>query len=423
MERNTLLIADDIAVCKDGNIAGYTMTTTAGDEITETLMKEYLIDFDTAEQIKMDLDSKKEIYFTDIMGFEQTLPAESVLERVSGGISHLCTEIAESIIDVNGGPPSAVFLAGGGSKLHGVLEGVREALQMDEKRIAIAGNNFKVTAFSKEYDLNNPEYATPLGIAVSSGLNLINDSYHLTLNGKRARLSSYTGGGAYTVSGSTVFYGNKAPNDPKTAMFKISGNTPSADVFVRNSSGTSSTKSEATLQGFDELLTKETAMGNITYKLAHTNPATQKYGYVKNVSSAYSVGYYSTKAVGDCVYLSTSGIVHEASGSGNVVMETTLERAVTSAKAENFNEIYVCGTVNITKEDEEILNNSGITFKRCSECTNTVLFHIEKGEDVTFNGIKIDGDKILSTAALVSVAGTLTIDGESDCIFDRIPDR
>lgn len=178
----------DIAVCKDGNIAGYTMTTTAGDEITETLMKEYLIDFDTAEQIKMDLDSKKEIYFTDIMGFEQTLPAESVLERVSGGISHLCTEIAESIIDVNGGPPSAVFLAGGGSKLHGVLEGVREALQMDEKRIAIAGNNFKVTAFSKEYDLNNPEYATPLGIAVSSGLNLINDSYHLTLNGKRARL-------------------------------------------------------------------------------------------------------------------------------------------------------------------------------------------------------------------------------------------
>ncbi|MCI8646539.1 MAG: pilus assembly protein PilM [Firmicutes bacterium] len=178
----------DIAVCKDGNIAGYTMTTTAGDEITETLMKEYLIDFDTAEQIKMDLDSKKEIYFTDIMGFEQTLPAESVLDSVSDGIAHLCTEIAESIIDVNGGPPSAVFLAGGGSKLRGVLEGVRSALDMDEKRIAIAGNNFKVTAFSKEYDLNNPEYATPLGIAVSSGLNLINDSYHLTLNGKRARL-------------------------------------------------------------------------------------------------------------------------------------------------------------------------------------------------------------------------------------------
>ncbi len=232
--------------------------------------------------------------------------------------------------------------------------------------------------------------------------------------GGGAYLSSYMGGGAYTVSGSTAFYGNKAPNDPKTATFKISGNTPSADIFVRNSSGTASTKSEATLQGFDELLTKETVMGNITYKLARTNPATQTYGYAKNVSSAYSVGYYSTKAVGDCVYLSPSGNVHEASGSGNVVVETTLEGAVASAKTNNFNEIYVCGTVNVTKEDEEILNNSGITFKRCSECTNTVLFHIEKGEDVTFNGVKIDGDKILSTAALVSVAGTLTIDGETD---------
>ena len=178
----------DIAVCKDGNIVGYTMATIAGDEITEALMKEYLIDFETAEQIKADLDSKKEIYFTDIMGFEQSLTAETILESLSDPISHLCKEIAEKITEVNGGAPSAVFLAGGGSKLKGILEGVTEALQMDEKRVAIAGSNFKASAFSKEYDLNNPEYATPLGIAVSTGLNLINDSYHVMLNGKRAKL-------------------------------------------------------------------------------------------------------------------------------------------------------------------------------------------------------------------------------------------
>ncbi len=178
----------DIAVCKDGNIIGYTMTTIAGDEITEALMREYLIDFDTAEQIKIDLESKKEIYFTDIMGFEQTVASEVIQECIADSISHLCDEIARCITDVNGGAPSAVFLAGGGSKLKGVLEGVKAALNMDDKRIAIAGNNFKVTSFSKEYDLNTPELATPLGIAVSTGLNLINDSYHLTLNGKRARL-------------------------------------------------------------------------------------------------------------------------------------------------------------------------------------------------------------------------------------------
>lgn len=178
----------DIAVCKDGNIAGYTMSTVAGDEVTEALMREYLIDFDTAEQVKLELESKKEIYFTDIMGFEQTVAAEDIMDCIADSVTLLSSEIAKGIIDVNGGPPSAVFLAGGGSKLKGVLEGVRDALQMDDKRIAIAGNNFKATAFSKEYDLNNPELATPLGIAVSTGLNMINDSYHLTLNGKRARL-------------------------------------------------------------------------------------------------------------------------------------------------------------------------------------------------------------------------------------------
>ena len=59
---------------------------------------------------------------------------------------------------------------------------------MDSKRVAIAGNNFRTSAFSDEYDLNNPEYATPLGIAVSSGLNLINASFRVILNGRPANL-------------------------------------------------------------------------------------------------------------------------------------------------------------------------------------------------------------------------------------------
>lgn len=243
----------DIAICKDGNVVGYTMATVAGDEITEALMKEYLIDFNTAEQIKADLDSKKEIYFTDVMGFEQSLAAEDMLESISGQISQLCKEIAERIQEVNGGPPSAVFLGGGGSKLKGVLQGVTEALAMDEKRVAIAGGNFKATSFSKEYDLNNPEYATPLGIAVSTGLNLINDSCHVTLNGKRAKLfrngqlnvlnvltmngyryrDLFGRSGAslvVTVDGKrTVFYGKPATN----STLMLNGNAAGVDTLVQ----------------------------------------------------------------------------------------------------------------------------------------------------------------------------------------------
>jgi hypothetical protein len=59
---------------------------------------------------------------------------------------------------------------------------------MDERRVAIAGNNFAKSAFADEIDLNNPEYATPLGIAVSAGLGLISDSYRILLNGHTAKL-------------------------------------------------------------------------------------------------------------------------------------------------------------------------------------------------------------------------------------------
>ncbi len=178
----------DIAACMDGSVTGYTMATVAGDEITEAIMKKYLVDFETAETIKAQADQKEEISFTDILGIEQCISREELLKCIEGMTDLLSKEIAQKVLDVNGGPPSALFLAGGGSKLAGLKERITEVLQMDENRVAIAGNNFRANAFSDEYDLNNPEYATPLGIVISSGLNLINDSFRVTLNNRPAKL-------------------------------------------------------------------------------------------------------------------------------------------------------------------------------------------------------------------------------------------
>lgn len=178
----------DIAACTDGSVTGYTMATVAGDEITETLMKQYLVDFQMAETMKAQADQEEEITFTDILGFEQSISRDELLESIQDTSDLLCKEIAEKILEINGNPPSALFLAGGGSKLTGLKEGLTAALQMDAKRVAIAGNNFRTSAFSDEYDLNNPEYATPLGIVVSSGLNLINASFRVILNGRPANL-------------------------------------------------------------------------------------------------------------------------------------------------------------------------------------------------------------------------------------------
>ncbi len=178
----------DIAACTGGSVTGYTMATMAGDEITETIMKQYLVDFSTAEAVKAKLEHQEEIVFANILGMEQKFSREEIFKCIQGAQESLSKEIADKVVEINGTAPSALFLAGGGSRLAGLKEAITAALGMDENRVAVAGNYFQANAYSKEYDLNNPEYATPLGIAISSGLNMINDSFRVILNNRPAKL-------------------------------------------------------------------------------------------------------------------------------------------------------------------------------------------------------------------------------------------
>ena len=177
----------DIAVCRDGAVVGYTMATIAGDEITEELMRRYLIPFSTAERMKTQLNEDF-VTYRDVLGIEQKVSGSQLREVVRQPALMLAQEIAQRVLSLNGGVPSALFLAGGGSKLEDLREMVAEALDMDESRVALAGNNYEISAFSEDYELNDPELATPLGIAVSAGLGLISDSYRIMLNGTPAKL-------------------------------------------------------------------------------------------------------------------------------------------------------------------------------------------------------------------------------------------
>ena len=178
----------DIAVCRDGSVVGYTMATIAGDEITEALMRAFLVDFQTAEEMKQALHSSEDLVYVDILGMENTVPCQEVRAAIEEPLGRLAEAIAQRVTEVNTTAPSALFLAGGGSKLEGLRERVAKCLGMDERRVATAGSNYAKSAFADELDLGNPEYATPLGIAVSAGLGLLNDSYVVTLNGETAKL-------------------------------------------------------------------------------------------------------------------------------------------------------------------------------------------------------------------------------------------
>lgn len=178
----------DIALCRDGSVVGYTMVTQAGDEITETIMKAFLVDFQTAENIKRSVNEEHLISYTNILGLEERVSADEVEEAIREPMERLANAIAQQLLEINGGAPSALFLAGGGSKLNNFKAKMAEVMGMEEKRVALVGNNFAKSAFSDDIDLNNPEYATPLGIAVSAGMGLLNDSYVVKLNGQTAKL-------------------------------------------------------------------------------------------------------------------------------------------------------------------------------------------------------------------------------------------
>ena len=60
----------DIALCDKGSVTAYTMATVAGDEITEAIMQELLVDFETAERLKMRLSQSREgrLTYEDVLG-------------------------------------------------------------------------------------------------------------------------------------------------------------------------------------------------------------------------------------------------------------------------------------------------------------------------------------------------------------------
>lgn len=178
----------DIAVCRGGSVVGYTMATIAGDEITEAVMRAFLVDFATAETIKRGMKSGGSVTYRDILGFDNEIKYEDFYAAIQDPMERLAEAIAKQVLEVNTMLPSALFLAGGGSKLEGLREKVASSLGMDGRRVAVAGNNFEKSAFSETVDLENPEYTTPLGIAISAGLGLLNDNYLITLNGEQAKL-------------------------------------------------------------------------------------------------------------------------------------------------------------------------------------------------------------------------------------------
>lgn len=158
----------DICVTKDGCIVAYGMIPCAGDHLTETIARECLVDFETAEKIKRGGGKSGNIKYKDIMGLPQTTTKDHVLEMVDRDLEEMTGQVADKIKELNGGKSvSAVFVVGGGGKISGYTQKLSKHLGIAEERVALRGEEVMQKIHFLEKTKKDALLVTPIGICLN----------------------------------------------------------------------------------------------------------------------------------------------------------------------------------------------------------------------------------------------------------------
>lgn len=179
----------DISITKDGSIIAYGMIPYAGDEMTESIAKHYLVDFQEADRLKCESTNNEEVTFHDIMGLPQQVNSTEVEEVVSETVHMITKSIADKIIELNGGKSvSAVFIVGGGGKMRGFTSALAEYLDLQKERVALRGTEVlgEVTFLQQDVEIDSL-LVTPVGICLNY-YEQRNNFVFVNINGERIKL-------------------------------------------------------------------------------------------------------------------------------------------------------------------------------------------------------------------------------------------
>lgn len=177
----------DIALTSEGTITAYGMVSKAGDEITEAISDHYLLDFNKAEEVKREITLHNKATVEDILGFEQIITHENVVEAILPAIDSLASSIANEILELNGKAPQAVMLVGGGSQTPELAQRVALKLNLSPNRVAIRGVD-AIPALNKKDNIPlGPEFITPIGIGMTARQNPVH-YVSIEVNGRPIRL-------------------------------------------------------------------------------------------------------------------------------------------------------------------------------------------------------------------------------------------
>ena len=179
----------DISITNDGTIVAYGMIPTAGDSLTDIIVQNCLVDFDTAEKIKRSADGKKPIEYTDIMGLPQTIEPKRVLEMLDGKLDEMTELVANEIKRLNGDKSvSAVFVVGGGGTVKGYTDKLADKLGIVKERVAVRGKEvMQAITFENEDAIKDSLMVTPIGICLSFYAQS-NNFIFVNFNGNRLKL-------------------------------------------------------------------------------------------------------------------------------------------------------------------------------------------------------------------------------------------
>lgn len=177
----------DIALTDEGTITAYGMVSKAGDEITEAISDQYLLDFNEAERVKRDLTEHGEATLTDILGFEETVTLDELAKSITPAIEQLAQQIADQIISLNNRSPKAVMLVGGGSLTPRLTHVIARKLNLPDNRVATRGVD-AIQNLETLVDIPpGPTFITPIGIGIAAKQNPVH-YISVTVNDRAVRL-------------------------------------------------------------------------------------------------------------------------------------------------------------------------------------------------------------------------------------------
>ena len=183
----------DVAVTRNGSVIGYGMVPVAGDEITEELSGQLLLDFKVAEALKRRLGRNvKKLNYVDILGLKHTAPPTDIIRNITPVVTDLAQAIAAQIMLLNNAVPQAILLVGGGALTPLLPEILAQIMDMPKDRVAVRRPDAIEDVHGIAADFCTPDAVTPLGILKIAGAETFN-FLNVTLNGQSLRLFNLGG--------------------------------------------------------------------------------------------------------------------------------------------------------------------------------------------------------------------------------------